>query len=64
MPLKFRELVRIFEAHGWVLDRISGGHYVMEKAGRRPVPIPCHKNRELSKMMVQNILKQGGIKED
>lgn len=60
MPLKFRELVRVLESHGWELDRISGGHYVMKKIGRRPVPIPHH-SKELSRWMIEGILKQAGI---
>ena len=64
MPLKFRELVRLMEAHGWNLDRISGGHYIMEKPGRRPVPVPFHKNRELTKWMIAGILKQAGIEKE
>ena len=56
-----REIAKIFEANGWVLNRISGSHHTYTKDGRRPIPIPFHgKNKDLG-ILGKRILKQAGI---
>lgn len=60
--MRGKELVKLLEKHGWVLDRISGLHHIMVKEGRRPVPIPVHGKKDLNKRMLHGILKEAGIK--
>ena len=56
-----KEIMKILKANGWVLDRINGSHYIFEKNGRRPIPVPVHSNRDLG-IKGKQILKQAGIK--
>ena len=43
VPSKFDVRIKIFEADGFVLKRISGSHHILAKEGNdRPVVIPRH----------------------
>jgi len=35
-----KELVKILEENGWILDRISGSHHILIKKDCRSIPIP------------------------
>ncbi len=37
-----RKVRRLFEAKGWVLNRIRGSHHVFSKPGRGSFPVPVH----------------------
>ncbi len=43
--LKFSEIKRLLEDHGWYFDRASGSHHVFKGKGRKPLSIPVHSNR-------------------
>jgi len=58
-----KQLKKLLEANGWRLDRISGSHHIMIREGSRSVPIPIHGTNDLSKGLLNAILKQTGIKE-
>ena len=58
-----KQLKRILEQNGWQLDRISGSHHIMIRAGRRSIPVPVHGSADLPKGLVNAILKQAEIKE-
>ncbi len=60
--MKGRDLIKLLEKEGWVLDRISGSHHIMVKDGRRSIPIPVHRNKDIPKILVKTILKQANIK--
>ncbi|WP_306698461.1 type II toxin-antitoxin system HicA family toxin [Treponema endosymbiont of Eucomonympha sp.] len=52
--------MKILRQHGWTLDRVSGSHYVFEKSGLRPVPVPYHGSKDLGDF-AKEILKEAGI---
>ena len=56
-----KEIMKILKENGWVLDRITGSHYIFEKDGCRPIPVPVHSNKDLG-IKGKEILKQAGIK--
>jgi len=58
-----KQLKKLLEEHGWLLDRISGSHHIMIREGSRSVPIPIHGSTDLPNGLVSGILKQAGIKE-
>jgi len=60
--MKGKELIKLLEDEGWVLDRISGSHHIMVKDGMRSIPIPIHKGKEIPKILVKIILKQDQVK--
>ena len=58
-----KQLKKLLEEHGWLLDRISGSHHIMIRDGSRSIPVPVHGSTDLPKGLVHAILKQAGIKE-
>ena len=59
-----RQLARLLEAHGFVLDRVKGSHpiYHHPESGRRVV-VPMHKE-DLPTGTLLSILKQAGLDRD
>ena len=51
--MKGKELVKLLEKEGWVLDRISGSHHIMVKDKMRSIPIPVHKGKDIPKFLVK-----------
>jgi predicted RNA binding protein YcfA (HicA-like mRNA interferase family) len=53
--------MKILKQNGWVLDRISGSHYIFVKEGSlRPVSVPYHGNKDLG-IFAKEILKEADI---
>ncbi len=57
-------LIRALGRLGWVVDRQSGSHAVLTKAGSNPVTVPVHKGRPLKEGTARSVLKQAGVSED
>ena len=59
-----RTIIRLLEAHGFVLDRVRGSHHIYyhPETGRRAV-VPMHKH-DLPSGTALSILKQAGIERD
>ncbi|MFP3043391.1 type II toxin-antitoxin system HicA family toxin [Treponema primitia] len=55
-----KEVMDKLKARGWTLDRITGSHHVFVKAGRRPVAVPFHGNKDIGNL-AKRILKEAGI---
>jgi predicted RNA binding protein YcfA (HicA-like mRNA interferase family) len=61
--MKYRELIRLLEQHGWQEVRKGGSHIVYghpEKENR--LVIPYHSRKEVKKGLLNAILKEAGIK--
>lgn len=43
--VRFAEVRKILEQHGWTLDRIRGSHHVFQKEGGGSLSIPVHAGR-------------------
>ena len=43
--VRFAAIRRLFETHGWYLDRIKGSHHVFSKAGVGSFGVPVHHDR-------------------
>lgn len=56
-----KRVIKILEAHGWILDRVTGSHHVMMK-GARAVPIPVHGAKDLKIGLIKGIERQTGVK--
>ena len=59
-----KEIIRILESYGWILDRISGSHHIMIKTGKRSIPVPVHGKKDLPIGLVKKILKQAEIEDN
>lgn len=57
-----KDVIKIMERNGWMLDRVTGSHHVMVKDGFRSVPVPVHGAKDLG-VVAKKILKQAGIEE-
>jgi predicted RNA binding protein YcfA (HicA-like mRNA interferase family) len=57
-PYTGRSFCRLLEENGWILLRIKGSHHIYGKNGRTErISVPVHGNKELSKGLVQHLLK-------
>ena len=56
-----RELIRLLQQNGWILDRIQGSHHILIREDRT-LSVPVHGNNDLKKGTLHAIMKQGGIK--
>ena len=57
-----KEVIYILKQNGWVVDRITGSHYIMIKEGLRAVPIPVHGKRDLPSGLVSALERQTQIR--
>jgi predicted RNA binding protein YcfA (HicA-like mRNA interferase family) len=58
MPLSGKEMLKVYQADGWIILRQKGSHVIVGKDGKRQT-IPMHK--ELKKGLEHALLK--GLKE-
>ena len=59
-PVRWQNLVRIFEAEGFTKDRQRGSHIIMVKEGiKRPLVIPTYQN--ISPQIINANCKSAGI---
>lgn len=56
-----RELIKLLEENGWVLDRVRGSHHIMIKDDKT-LSVPVHGSKDLGKGLLNRLLKDGGIK--
>jgi predicted RNA binding protein YcfA (HicA-like mRNA interferase family) len=60
--MKPKELLKILQADGWVIDRVRGSHYILKHPTKPVRPtIPMH-NKDLKPGTYSSILKQAGLK--
>ncbi|MCX8035481.1 MAG: type II toxin-antitoxin system HicA family toxin [Candidatus Sumerlaeia bacterium] len=59
--LSANELVRLLEAHGFVLDRQKGSHAVYIHPDGRRTTVPMHGGRTISIGLLRQIFKDTGI---
>lgn len=52
-----REMVELYLANSWVLDRIHGSHFIMKKEGKVEV-IPVHGSKDLAKGLESKLKKR------
>ena len=59
--VKPREAIKAFKKIGFVVDRVSGSHYILYKSsGRIRVSIPFH-NRPIKRKTLKGIIKDAEI---
>ena len=60
MPTSGKDMVKEMQKSGWVIDRIEGSHYIMEKGGLT-VTVPVHGNKDLKMGTETRIRKITGL---
>ena len=58
--VRFAELRKLLETHGWTLDRISSSHHIFVKKGEELISLPVHNGR-VKPGYIRRIEKQLGI---
>jgi len=62
--MNFKEMEILIKKDGWIKSEIVGSHHHYKHPVKKgKVTIPFHGNKELSKFVVNSILKQAGLKE-
>jgi predicted RNA binding protein YcfA (HicA-like mRNA interferase family) len=61
-----RRAIRALMRAGFVIDRISGSHYVMAHPGdpSRAVSVPFHGSKDLKPGTIRSIIRQAGLTVD
>ncbi len=61
--MKIRDVIKMLEGAGWVLDRTRGSHRQYVRPGQPGVvTLPGKPGDDLPKGTLQNVLKQAGLK--
>ncbi|MBI2909424.1 MAG: type II toxin-antitoxin system HicA family toxin [Chloroflexi bacterium] len=61
--MKVRDIIKVLEADGWFVARITGSHRHFKHGSKSgAVTIPGHPNDDLSPKTLDSILKQAGLK--
>ena len=61
--VRFAEVRRLLESHGWELSRIQGSHHVFTKEGETPIVVPVH-NRRAKYAYVREIRKKLDLEQE
>ncbi len=64
--LSARQVIAALQRAGFVIDRISGSHYILARAGdpARAVTVPYHGARSLKPGTLRSIIRQAGMTPD
>lgn len=57
-----REVKKKLEKAGFTLARINGSHWIYEKKGFPPIPVPDHGSKDIKPGTLNSILKAAGLK--
>jgi predicted RNA binding protein YcfA (HicA-like mRNA interferase family) len=63
MPMKVREIMRLLQDHGWIIERQKGSHRQMKHtANPNVLTIAGKDSGELRPGTLQDILKKAGLR--
>jgi predicted RNA binding protein YcfA (HicA-like mRNA interferase family) len=62
--LKAREVITLLEKHGFVIDHVTGSHYILRHPDGRRVVVPHHGNKDIKQGVLRSILRQAGLTVD
>lgn len=57
-----KEVIKILKSNGWKIDRITGGHYIFTKQGKRNLVTVSISKNTIPIGTLKNIEKISGIK--
>ncbi len=58
--MRDRDLLKLLQTNGWVIDRIHGSHHMLKK-GERTLVVPIH-GKDVKPGLLNRILKDAGLK--
>ncbi len=60
--LSGREVIRVFQRAGWVVDRIEGSHHILVKEGHTAtLSVPVHGNRVVKPRLLKRLIRDAKI---
>lgn len=59
--MKDKDLLKLLLKNGWQLDRVTGSHHILKKAGYELISLPVH-GKDLKPGLEQKFLKRAGLK--
>lgn len=62
--LSARQVIRVLEAHGFVLARQSGSHALFRHPDGRRTTVPIHAKRDLGRGLLRQIMRDAGLSAD
>lgn len=54
--VKGKQLLKILQSVGYILDHVQGSHYVLRRSDGRKTTVPIHRNKEIPKGTLLGIL--------
>ena len=61
MTLTGKELVKLAQKNGWIIDRIESSHHILIRDGKT-VSIPVHAGKAIPTGLLNKLMKQLGLK--
>ena len=62
--IKGKQLLKILEKVGFILDHVQGSHYILRRADGKKTTIPIHGNKEIPKGTLLGVLTDIDISKD
>ncbi len=62
--IKGKQLLKILQNIGYILDHIQGSHHILRRADGKKITIPIHGNKEIPKGTLLGILTDLDISKD
>jgi predicted RNA binding protein YcfA (HicA-like mRNA interferase family) len=60
-----KEMCKVLERRGWILDRVKGSHHIYTRPGAtRPISVPVHGNKTLRPGTQRSIMRAAGLTDD
>jgi predicted RNA binding protein YcfA (HicA-like mRNA interferase family) len=57
-----KEMCKVLERLGWLLDRINGSHHIYRHQDGRTVPVPVHGNRTMKTGTQRSVMRLAGVR--
>ncbi len=64
MTISGRQIVAALLRRGWVVIRVRGSHHIMRSPTGVLVVVPVHGNRDLTKALLQTLLRETGLRKE
>ncbi|MCL6479130.1 MAG: type II toxin-antitoxin system HicA family toxin [Peptococcaceae bacterium] len=59
--LKAKEVISALEKLGFLVDHVTGSHYILRHPDGRRAVVPYHGNRDVKQGVLRSIIRQAGI---
>jgi predicted RNA binding protein YcfA (HicA-like mRNA interferase family) len=57
-----KEMCKVLEGLGWVLDHVRGSHHIYRHADGRTLPVPVHGSRTMKLGTQRAVMRLAGVR--